>query len=620
MLESIKKEENRNKCFFALNTSLVEFLNDIEYKAEIEKVYTFHQKELKIFSKSSIEILGKWYNEFYSEKEINDYKKLMLDKFKAINFDIIIAFSPVPYFKEIFPNASIFYYEFGMFSRPPYPVTFFLDPVGPGGYSYIKKFNSQIFKNLEISAYEEKLFQTFLDEAKKIVLKDNPFSKKIEKLRHKYKKIILLPLQFNNFYLYDLEIDYKSQFEYLEDVLIKTSKLDDVGILVTQHPGAKVLSTENIKYFEENYSNFIFLKDSLNYSSVSQLIIPFVDAIITVSSSIGYHVLLWEKKLIALGKNYFKIFSDSNNLDEVEKIFEVPYKKEKRKKLLYWIITNYLIPEDYIKNGEWLNKYFKRGLENINNLENFYQSIDTPENIFKHLIKKFSKNSLDSLVSNYLEVFINTGDGYTSEKSYKLNLEEEKRIKLNDCENIVSVILRIHGLSLVKFNEIKIKNEKDEIISIIGKESSYYEIYPNVFYIDSENYMSFNINSKVKEIIFDVENYKNIDTEEILEMYKKIKKEIEVKELEKNNLLNKKNEEIQYYKDSIENIKNSINQVLSSKSNKIIHFCNRIFYQLFLGSFKEKKKFLNWLLKKQEELSDDRYNPTANLLNKINNK
>ena len=82
MLESIKKEENRNKCFFALNTSLVEFLNDIEYKAEIEKVYTFHQKELKIFSKSSIEILGKWYNEFYSEKEINDYKKLMLDKLK----------------------------------------------------------------------------------------------------------------------------------------------------------------------------------------------------------------------------------------------------------------------------------------------------------------------------------------------------------------------------------------------------------------------------------------------------------------------------------------------------------------------------------------------------------
>ena len=203
------------------NNSLTKILKEIDYKNEIEKIYTFSQKELKIFSSSSIETIKKWYNNEYSIKEMEEYKKIFINKFKENSFDVIVTFSPVPYLKEIFNEALVLNYEFGIFSRPPFPITFFLDPIVPGD-SYLRIFSEKILKNVKISKEEEESFNYFLEKQKMSVLQENPFSKKIREIRKKYYKIILLPLQFNNFYLFDLESDYKTQFEYLEDVLIKT--------------------------------------------------------------------------------------------------------------------------------------------------------------------------------------------------------------------------------------------------------------------------------------------------------------------------------------------------------------------------------------------------------------
>ena len=206
MLESIKKNNKENKCYFVSNNSLTKILKEIDYKNEIEKIYTFSQKELKIFSSSSIETIKKWYNNEYSIKEMEEYKKIFINKFKENSFDVIVTFSPVPYLKEIFNEALVLNYEFGIFSRPPFPITFFLDPIGPGGDCYLRIFSEKILKNVKISKEEEESFNYFLEKQKMSVLQENPFSKKIREIRKKYDKIILLPLQFNNFYLFDLEI------------------------------------------------------------------------------------------------------------------------------------------------------------------------------------------------------------------------------------------------------------------------------------------------------------------------------------------------------------------------------------------------------------------------------
>ena len=344
MVKSMKKLNY--KCFFAVNNSLDEIIKDTDYRDEIEKIFYFSQKELKKFSFSSIGILEKWYNESYSEKELEDYKNIMLNKFGETEFDVIITFSPVSYLKNLYPKALILHYEFGVFSRAPFPVTFFLDPVGPGGSGYINKYHNEILENINFTEKEERLLDNFVNKIKKTLMTDNPFEEEIKKLREKFKYIVLLPLQFNNFYLFDLEADYKSQFEYLEDVLIKTSENKDIGIIVTQHPGSRCLSSHNVKYFRDNYQNFIYLGNSESYISVSQIMMPLVDAAITVSTSVGYHALLWNKKLITLGKNYLKAFSDCSSLCELDKMFSSDSDYYEKKKFLYWIIANYVIPEN----------------------------------------------------------------------------------------------------------------------------------------------------------------------------------------------------------------------------------------------------------------------------------
>ena len=644
MLESIKKNNKENKCYFVSNNSLTKILKEIDYKNEIEKIYIFSQKELKIFSSSSIETIKKWYNNEYSIKEMEEYKKIFINKFKENSFDVIVTFSPVPYLKEIFNEALVLNYEFGIFSRPPFPITFFLDPIGPGGDSYLRIFSEKILKNVKISKEEEESFNYFLEKQKMSVLQENPFSKKIREIRKKYDKIILLPLQFNNFYLFDLESDYKTQFEYLEDVLIKTSVLENVGILVTQHPSSNFLNIENVKYFRENYKNFIFLEDSINYVGVSQLLIPFVDVVVTVSSSVGYHALIWGKKLVTLGKNYLKTFSDWDNLSNIGQVFKKPYNKEKNYKLLYWLILNYAIPEDYIKNKEWLSNFFKRGIKNINNLENFYQPIDEPRKYFKFLSKKISKNTMN----NYFVVYLNIGEGYFEKNSYKLNLGVEKNLKLLDDSEVKTVLLKFHGINLLKLNGLTIKKKNNEYMFInkINHTNSYYEIYPNIFYVNEENFLLFEINSEIEEIQFNIEDYKNIDIKEVFKMMhekeEKYKEEIKIKEIEKNNIIKEykkeieikeieKNNIIKEYKKEIEikeieknnirrkteNLINEIdlatNEILLSKSNKFLHFELRVLHQLFLGSFKEKKKFINWIMRKSQEMEDSRFNPMINL-------
>ena len=535
IIEALKDEEFN--FYIASNSALSEKIEKIEYRKYLKEVFSFEQSELKVFSSSTLDILSKWYEKSFNQEDMSTYKNLMLKKFKGNTFDIIITFSPVEYLKEIYPSVLFLHYEYGMFSRKPYPRTYYLDPINSNGYSYLDKYYSKI-KNIDFK--EKDKFLDFLKKLSNVILKDNPFEDEIKKLKKEYKYLILLPLQASNYWIFDFETEYKSQFEYLEDVLIKTLKFKNIGVIVTQHSSNVFLNNEKtVKYLKEKYSNFILLETTKHYFEVSPLIVPYVDAVITISTSVGFHALLWGKKIITLGKSYLKRLSDTNNLNNLDKVLELDTKD--RKKILYWLLTRYYIPEDYIKNSKWISNFLERSIEKKDDLENFYDQIDNSKVLFNKFIEQCSLIS-DTISGQYLQIYVNYGNGYFEENSYKFLYGDE--IKLNLSGRYVEyILLKFREIDSVFIEKSYYINKNNEIEELMKSDSpNSYRNFQNMLLIDELKFMEYKINNEVMEVNICIRDYKVLGKNELFEKLYNLEKKLVILDKRNNQLIGEKEE------------------------------------------------------------------------------
>lgn len=535
IIEALKDE--KFNFYIASNSALSEKIEKIEYRKYLKEVFSFEQSELKVFSSSTLDILRKWYEKSFNQEDMSTYKNLMLKKFKGNTFDIIITFSPVEYLKEIYPSVLFLHYEYGMFSRKPYPRTYYLDPINSNGYSYLDKYYSKI-KNIDFK--EKDKFLNFLKKLSNVILKDNPFEDEIKKLKKEYKYLILLPLQASNYWIFDFETEYKSQFEYLEDVLIKTLKFKNIGVIVTQHSSNIFLNNEKtVKYLKEKYSNFILLETTKHYFEVSPLIVPYVDAVITISTSVGFHALLWDKKIITLGKSYLKRLSDTNNLNNLDKVLELDTKD--RKKILYWLLTRYYIPEDYIKNSKWISNFLERSIEKKDDLENFYDQIDNSKVLFNKFIEQCSLIS-DTISGQYLQIYVNYGNGYFEENSYKFLYGDE--IKLNLSGRYVEyILLKFREIDSVFIEKSYYINKNNKIEELIKSDSpNSYRNFQDMLLIDELKFMEYKINNEVMEVNICIRDYKVLGKNELFEKLYNLEKKLVILDKRINQLIGEKEE------------------------------------------------------------------------------
>ena len=535
IIEALKDEEFN--FYIASNSALSEKIEKIEYRKYLKEVFSFEQSELKVFSSSTLDILRKWYEKSFNQEDMSTYKNLMLKKFKGNTFDIIITFSPVEYLKKIYPSVLFLHYEYGMFSRKPYPRTYYLDPINSNGYSYLDKYYSKI-KNIDFK--EKDKFLNFLKKLSNVILKDNPFEDEIKKLKKEYKYLILLPLQASNYWIFDFETEYKSQFEYLEDILIKTLKFKNIGVIVTQHSSNIFLNNEKtVKYLKEKYSNFILLETTKHYFEVSPLIVPYVDAVITISTSVGFHALLWDKKIITLGKSYLKRLSDTNNLNNLDKVLELDTKD--RKKILYWLLTRYYIPEDYIKNSKWISNFLERSIEKKDDLENFYDQIDNSKVLFNKFIEQCSLIS-DTISGQYLQIYVNYGNGYFEENSYKFLYGDE--IKLNLSGRYVEyILLKFREIDSVFIEKSYYINKNNKIEELIKSDSpNSYRNFQDMLLIDELKFMEYKINNEVMEVNICIRDYKVLGKNELFEKLYNLEKKLVILDKRINQLIGEKEE------------------------------------------------------------------------------
>jgi hypothetical protein len=240
-----------------------------------------------------------------------------------------------------------------MFTRLPYPWTRFFDPLGMGIGRYPSAFWPQLSQSLHLGEKERALLEKFINHCREIILAKSPFRSLCKNYRDRFQRLVLLPLQVSGNYLFDAYVPYRSQYEYLIDVLEQVP--NDVGVLVTTHPDFPALSEEVVEFCRSKYPHFLYDYGFLDYYASSQYLIAEVDAVINVSSSTGLSVLLWDKKLLSLGGDFFPIIADGKSLAELPDVLSAPLRDKSA--ILYWMLTHYVIPEWKLRNPPWLESF-----------------------------------------------------------------------------------------------------------------------------------------------------------------------------------------------------------------------------------------------------------------------
>ena len=390
------------------------------------------QKELLSPFKTTnyLDVTTAWHLETYANEHLEDYRKLMLEKLDGFIPDIIITFSPVPFFKNMFKDTLILHHEYSVFSRLPYPQSWFLDPIGMHNNLFLNKFENEI-KSIVLSENQTKLVNDFKLLCQNILSSKSPFKAIFEEKRKQFDYLVLLPLQFSRYFSFDDIVPFKSQYEYC--VYILDNVPSNIGVVVNTHPEYPTISKEAVEFLKTKYVNFIY-EDKFNsiYAS-GQFILPFVDAVITVSSSVGLQTLFFDKKIITLSNKIFSFMADDTNIDNIEKVLEAD--NIDKNALLYFILTRHAITEKYLYDSKWLDDFLLKSLNRYreNGISfDFYDAIDSDENIFQSLIQIVDGNLklIPQVVNkNSIQLFIEDENGISEENSIRFPIEQNGAVQ-----------------------------------------------------------------------------------------------------------------------------------------------------------------------------------------------
>lgn len=274
------------------------------------------------------------------------YAEYLKSKFEGWQPDVVISFlAPLPDLTGVWPGVSVFYAEFGMFSRAPYPRTFYFDPQG-------------MFRNSTPRQYAAELLDTPVDKDAALLLTDfrenylYPFyrqrpvlDEELAKAASRFDCKLLLPLQFSGYFGFDCCSSYADQFEFLTDVL--DSIPPEIGVFVTEHAGwQEVITEHNIGFLRDRYPNLLWTPHFSKVRAASQYLMAEVDGVITVSSSVGMQCMAWDKPVYSPWDSHLAGFSQVDSLRgiSVEKIRS--YRKGTYDNAVVQLLTRYYLTEE----------------------------------------------------------------------------------------------------------------------------------------------------------------------------------------------------------------------------------------------------------------------------------
>lgn len=287
------------------------------------------------------------------------FAEIVKDKLDGFVPQIIITWSPVPFMKQVAPEAIILHREYAFLSRLPYVETWSLDPYGVIGAPYLANNLATIKKQYENSQSAQQLVLAFRQTCHEKVKNKSPFIQHISELKKRYKKTALLPLQFSPFYLFNGMTKFADNNELLLQVM--STMPDDVAVIVTSHPQGSQLEKELLDYLRTKHHNLIIDREFERYPAASEYLAPLCDIVITVSSKVGYLPLIWENSLISLGHDFLDYISSSNKVADAHDLQACP--QLTLDAALHWLLTRYAFPENFMTDRARLETFMHRAVD-----------------------------------------------------------------------------------------------------------------------------------------------------------------------------------------------------------------------------------------------------------------
>jgi hypothetical protein len=308
------------------------------------------------FGSSALAVASGWYLKTASSEALSGMADLVRERLGNFSPTLCVTFSPAPFLKRAWPDASVLHLEYGFISRPPFPETVYFDPRGMFADCVFAVYKDDIASwdpPEEATALLADLRQRFM--ASKDV-GDNPLARFAGRAIEPFESAVLLALQFSNFYAYDANARFADQY----DLLIHTldAMPSTVAVVVCEHPEHLVLRPETVEYLSSHYSNFIWHPLFRQVYGASHYLMPFVQGVITVSSSVGLQALLWKKRLAIVGEGHLATVADTVDLKELPKLLGTT-RSERDDRLLCWLLSNQHLPFRYLLSSGRLRKYLQ---------------------------------------------------------------------------------------------------------------------------------------------------------------------------------------------------------------------------------------------------------------------
>lgn len=231
---------------------------------------------------------------------------------------VVIWESASSFMRHLYPDALILNLTPGLFSRSPMPDMVSLDVLGFFSESILGAGKHN--KLVETVGEADLLFcksvsSRYFDD---LIFKNAPISRADLDPQSKFKKLVLVPLQVSNYFAFDAYCSYKNQFDFMVDVLRNSDP--EVGVVVTQYVTGFVSDTpitaQNYGYLKQKFPNLIFDSRFNTIDSISQSLMPFVDAVVTVSSSIGLQAALMGKPVMSPSNSHVSALNAFSGLKE----------------------------------------------------------------------------------------------------------------------------------------------------------------------------------------------------------------------------------------------------------------------------------------------------------------
>jgi hypothetical protein len=274
--------------------------------------------------------------------------------------DVVIGFAgEAGFLSALWPDALQLHVERGHFAKGPYPFSMYFDHLGVHGRSAIAKVNGSRLP-YTLTSDGRNLVSTFRSTMAASLASLDPFA--AYDLRAGFDRLVLLPLQISNAVFFDAQACYRTQFEFLYDVL--SAAPPDVGVIVTEHPNAEPVLRRsgpypNLNELRQSFPNMIFLEECRSFQTPSQFLVPRVDGVWSVSSSVGYQALLYD---VVVGSPPATEISYVADATTFETFFDRLGQRQPNNAdaFLAWLLERYLVPATLFRDGRWLSDYLER--------------------------------------------------------------------------------------------------------------------------------------------------------------------------------------------------------------------------------------------------------------------